>query len=66
MTRCIRLWNGDDDNSHFEKGVIDLSKDERGDILSGKIDVLASRSARREPAALSNGTTRQLASSSLL
>jgi hypothetical protein len=41
MIRCIRLWTGDDDNSHFEEGVIDLSKGERGDILSGKIDVVS-------------------------
>jgi hypothetical protein len=41
MIRCIRLWTGDDDNSHFEEGVIDLSKGERGDILSDKIDVVS-------------------------
>ena len=38
MIRCIRLWTGDDDNSHFEEGVIDLPKGERGDILSGTVD----------------------------
>jgi hypothetical protein len=41
MIRCIRLWTGDDDNSRFEEGVMDLSKGERGDILSGKIDVVS-------------------------
>jgi hypothetical protein len=41
MIRCIRLWTGDDNNSHFEEGVIDLSKGERGDILSGKIGVVS-------------------------
>ncbi|WP_342237451.1 cupin domain-containing protein [Inquilinus sp. OTU3971] len=32
MIRCVRLWTGDDGNSHFEEGVIDLSGGERGDI----------------------------------
>ena len=41
MIRCIRLWTGEDENSHFEEGVIDLSKGERGDILSGNIDVVS-------------------------
>jgi AraC-like ligand binding domain len=41
MIRCIRLWTGDDDNSYFEEGVIDLSKGERGDILSGTVDVVS-------------------------
>jgi hypothetical protein len=41
MIRCIRLWTGDDDNSHFEEGAIDLSKGERGDILSDKIGVVS-------------------------
>jgi quercetin dioxygenase-like cupin family protein len=39
MIRCIRLWTGDDDNSHYEEGVIDLPKGERGDILGDNIDV---------------------------
>jgi len=38
MIRCIRLWTGDDGNSHFEEGVIDLPLGERGDILSGTVD----------------------------
>jgi hypothetical protein len=37
MIRCIRLWTGDDDNSHFEEGVVDLEPGARGDFLSGKI-----------------------------
>jgi quercetin dioxygenase-like cupin family protein len=41
MIRCIRLWTGDDDNSHFEEGVIDLSGGERGDILSGTVSVVS-------------------------
>jgi hypothetical protein len=39
MIRCIRLWTGDDNNSYFEEGVIDLPKGERGDILSGTVGV---------------------------
>ena len=39
MIRCIRLWTGNDNNSYFEEGVIDLPKGERGDILSGTVDV---------------------------
>ena len=41
MIRCIRLWTGDDNNSYFEEGVIDLPKGERGDILSGAVDVVS-------------------------
>src|SRR5271168_5427857 len=41
MIRCIRLWTGDDSNSYFEEGVIDLPKGERGDILSGTVDVVS-------------------------
>jgi quercetin dioxygenase-like cupin family protein len=31
----------DDGNSHFEEGVIDLPLGERGDILSGTVDVIS-------------------------
>jgi quercetin dioxygenase-like cupin family protein len=34
MIRCVRLWTGEDGNSHFEEGTIDLSHGERGDIKS--------------------------------
>ena len=34
MIRCVRLWTGEDGDSHFEEGSIDLSKGERGDVLS--------------------------------
>lgn len=37
MIRCVRLWTGDDDNSHFEEGVIDLAAGARGDFLSDNI-----------------------------
>jgi quercetin dioxygenase-like cupin family protein len=36
MIRCVRIWTGDDQNSHFEEGVIDLEPGNRGDVLSGK------------------------------
>jgi hypothetical protein len=41
MIRCIRLWTGDDGNSHFEEGVIDLEPGQRGDLLSGKMATTA-------------------------
>ena len=64
MIRCIRLWTGDNNNSYFEEGVIDLSKGERGDILSGTVGVASISFREREPVAPSNGTTRRPASSS--
>jgi hypothetical protein len=30
MIRCVRLWTGDDQNSHFEEGRIDLGGKLRG------------------------------------
>ena len=39
MIRCVRIWTGDDGNSAFEEGLIDLPKGERGDILSSTIPV---------------------------
>jgi quercetin dioxygenase-like cupin family protein len=37
MIRCVRIWTGDDRNSHFEEGVIDLEAGQRGDVLSDKM-----------------------------
>ncbi len=37
MIRCVRIWTGDDGDSLFEDGVIDLPDGERGDMLSGKL-----------------------------
>jgi quercetin dioxygenase-like cupin family protein len=37
MIRCVRIWTGDDQNSHFEEGVIELDPGKRGDVLSGKM-----------------------------
>jgi quercetin dioxygenase-like cupin family protein len=39
MIRCVRLWTGPDNNSHFEDGVIALEQGARGDVLSGKLPV---------------------------
>jgi len=36
MIRCVRIRTGEDSNSLFEEGTIDLSKGERGDILSDR------------------------------
>jgi quercetin dioxygenase-like cupin family protein len=36
VIRCVRLWTGEDGNSHFEEGLIDLAPGARGDWLSGK------------------------------
>jgi quercetin dioxygenase-like cupin family protein len=37
MIRCVRIWTGEDRNSHFEEGVIDLEPGKRSDILSAKM-----------------------------
>ena len=39
VIRCVRIWTGEDDNSHFEEGVIALSAGARGDLLSDKLPV---------------------------
>jgi quercetin dioxygenase-like cupin family protein len=39
MIRCVRLWTGADNNSHFEDGYIDLEAGTRGDLLSKKLGV---------------------------
>ncbi|NEU95248.1 hypothetical protein [Bradyrhizobium uaiense] len=39
MIRCVRLWTGDDNNSYFEEGTIELEPGQRGDWLSSKVDV---------------------------
>ena len=37
MIRCVRIWTGDDGNSFFEEGTIDLPNGDRGDVLSGNV-----------------------------
>jgi len=39
MIRCVRLWTGDDGNSHFAEGTLDLERGQHGDILTGKLPV---------------------------
>jgi quercetin dioxygenase-like cupin family protein len=39
MIRCVRLWTGNDENSHFEEGRIDLGSKSRGDVLSALVAV---------------------------
>jgi quercetin dioxygenase-like cupin family protein len=38
MIRCVRIWTGDDGDSVFEEGTVDLPDGERGDALSGKVE----------------------------
>jgi hypothetical protein len=37
MIRCVRLWTGEDQNFHFEEGLIHLEPSARGDLLSGRM-----------------------------
>jgi quercetin dioxygenase-like cupin family protein len=37
MVPCIRLWTGDDSQSHFEQGHIALESGPHGDQASGKL-----------------------------
>lgn len=37
MIRCVRLWTGQDNNSCFEEGWLDLQPGTAGDLLSGKL-----------------------------
>jgi quercetin dioxygenase-like cupin family protein len=39
MIRCVRLWTGQEGNSHFEEGFIELPQGESGDLLSGNVPV---------------------------
>ena len=41
MIRCVRLWTGNDGNSHFEEGSIGLAPGAHGDLLSGKFPVIS-------------------------
>ena len=41
MIRCVRLWTGEDQNSHFAEGIIDLEPGLRGDMLSDKFPIAA-------------------------
>ncbi len=37
MIRCVRIWTGEDQNSHFEEGWIELAPGAHGDQASGKV-----------------------------
>lgn len=40
MIRCVRMWTGEDGNSLFEEGYIELGGGERGDSVGKAIDVV--------------------------
>ncbi|HEX4182729.1 MAG TPA: hypothetical protein VHY34_05685 [Caulobacteraceae bacterium] len=37
MIRCIRMWTGEDGDSLFEEGVLELTEGERGDFIGHAI-----------------------------
>jgi quercetin dioxygenase-like cupin family protein len=39
MIRCVHLWTGDDQESHFEEGVLEFEPGQRGDFLTSKVAV---------------------------
>lgn len=39
MIRCVRLWTGEDQNSQFEEGFIDLGEGMRGDNVGKPVRV---------------------------
>ncbi|HUC52188.1 MAG TPA: hypothetical protein VMA30_22590 [Xanthobacteraceae bacterium] len=41
MIRCVRLWSGADNDSHFEEGIIALARGARGDVLTDKLPATA-------------------------
>ncbi len=41
MLRCVRIWTGGDGDTLVEEGKIDLSKGERGDILSDTLGAVS-------------------------
>ena len=40
MIRCVRIWTGDDGNSLFEEGFIDLAEGMRGDAVGKPVRVV--------------------------
>jgi hypothetical protein len=40
MIRCVRIWTGDEGNSLFEEGFIDLTEGMRGDAVGKPVRVL--------------------------
>lgn len=49
MIRCVRIWTGEDQNSHFEEGWIDLRPGVHGDLLSGGIDAASASFQETRP-----------------
>ena len=41
MIRCVRIWTGEDQNSHFEEGYIDLNPGAHDDLLSDNVAVIS-------------------------
>ena len=39
MIRCVRMWTGEDGDSLFEEGWIDLTEGARGDFVGGALPV---------------------------
>lgn len=37
MIRCVRIWTGEDQNSHAEEGFIELEPGTHGDLSSDKL-----------------------------
>lgn len=37
MIRCVRLWTGEDGNSHFRDGALDIEPGRHGDLVSPSI-----------------------------
>jgi hypothetical protein len=40
MIRCVRMWTGEDGDSLFEEGWIDLSRGTRGDSIGEPVRVV--------------------------
>lgn len=49
MIRCVRIWTGQDGDSLFEEGSIDLPEGERGDVLSGDVPATSVSFRETEP-----------------
>jgi hypothetical protein len=49
MIRCVRIWTGEDQNSHVEEGWIDLKPGAHGDLLSGRIEVTSASLQETDP-----------------
>ena len=64
MIQCIRLWTGDDAESHFEEGSIELEFGRNSDLLTGKIAAASVSFEETARGGHSTGTPRRCASSS--